>query len=60
MATKSSFYRGNREAPAATRHQFHLVLTQADHEKLQQLSHSMRMSAADVVRTLLRKTKVPT
>ena len=59
MAKETGFYRGNREAPAASRHQFHLVLTQADHEKLQSLTHSMKMSAADVIRTLVRKAKVP-
>lgn len=52
---KTGFYRGNKAREMKDAHQFHLVLAPEDHEKLQKLTFAMQMSAADVVRTLIRK-----
>lgn len=59
MAKATGFYRGNKAYGLTERHQFHLVLDADDHDKLQKLTYAMQMSAADVVRTLLRSKRVP-
>ena len=51
---KTGFFRGNKAREMRDAHQFHLVLAAEDHAKLQKLTHAMEMSAADVVRTLIR------
>ena len=51
------YYRGSRKQLTKAK-QFHLLLSVDDLVKLQALTHAMKASAADVVRSLIREAKV--
>lgn len=51
-----SFYSGSRKRLVKAK-QFHALLNEDDWGKLTRLTHAWKMSAADVLRELLRKAK---
>ena len=48
------FYRTGRRRNVGEHKQFHLLLDPEDYAKLAKLSHKMKLTAADVVRALVR------
>ena len=57
-AKSSSFFStGKRGTRNVKRRQFHVLLASSEYAKLTKLTKTMKLSAADVVRTLIDKAK---
>ena len=56
-SSSSFFSTGKRGTRNVKRRQFHVLLASSEYAKLTRLTKTMKLSAADVVRTLIDKAK---